>query len=104
MCIVRFIKVTHANLNYAWCQNVIETVFIRLLYCNQMQQLAEMEQQVFKPLPEMDFSIIDGANVVERWQKWKQTIELFLKLAMSGISEKEKRDVFLCIIRRTTRS
>ena len=56
-----------------------------------------MEQQ-FKPPPEMDFSTTDGANVSEKWQKWKQTMELYLKLAMSKKSEKEKCDTFLYII------
>ena len=55
-------------------------------------------EQHFKPPPEMDFSSTDGANVAERWQKWKQTMELYLKLAMSEKSEKSKCDVFLYII------
>lgn len=52
-------------------------------------------EQFFKPPPEMDFSTTDGANVAEKWRKWKQTMELYLKLAMSGKSEKSKCEVFL---------
>ena len=58
---------------------------------------SEMAQHL-KPPPEMDFSTTDGANVAERWRQWKQTMELYLKLAMSGKAKKDKCDAFLYII------
>ena len=58
-------------------------------------------EQLFKPPPEMDFSTAEGANVAEKWHKWSQTMEPYLKLAMSGKSEKSKCEVFLYTIRQT---
>ena len=60
-------------------------------------------EQLFKPPPEMDFSTTDGANVAEKWRKWIQTMELYLKLAMSGKSEKSKCEVFLYTVGKVGR-
>ena len=60
-----------------------------------------MEQ--FRPPPEMDFSTADGANVAEKWRKWKQTMDLYLSLAMSDKSEKDKCGAFLYMIGQTGR-
>lgn len=46
----------------------------------------------------MDFSTTEGTNVAEKWRKWKQTMELYLTLSMTGKSEKEKCGAFLYII------
>lgn len=46
----------------------------------------------------MDFLRRDGANVADRWQKWRQTMNLYIKLAKSEKSEKDKCGAFLYII------
>ena len=55
-----------------------------------------MEQ--FRPPPEMDFSTADGANIAEKWRKWKQIMDLYLTLAMMDKSEK---GAFLYMIGQT---
>ena len=62
-----------------------------------------MDQQFVRPPPEMDFSTTEGANVAEKWRKWKKTMELYLKLVMSEKPEKDKCDAFLYIIGQTGR-
>ena len=37
---------------------------------------------------EMDFST--SGNIAERWKSWKQTVQLYLDVAMSEKTEKEK--------------
>ena len=46
--------------------------------------------------PEMDFST--SGNIAERWKMWKQTVELYLDVTMSGKPEPEKCKAFLCVI------
>ena len=46
-------------------------------------------EQLFKPPPDINFSTADGANVAEKWRKWKQTMELHLKLPIPGKSENQ---------------
>ena len=43
-----------------------------------------------KPPPEMDFASSDGTSVAETWRKWRQSMELFLTLAMTGKTEREQ--------------
>ena len=45
---------------------------------------------------EMDFSI--SGNIAERWKSWKQTVQLYLDVAMSEKTEKEKCKAFLYVI------
>ena len=51
-----------------------------------------------KPPPEMDFASSDGTSVAETWRKWRQSMELFLTLAMTGKTEREQCSAFLYII------
>ena len=46
--------------------------------------------------PEMDFST--SGNNVERWRMWKQTVELYLDVTMSGKPELEKCKALLYVI------
>ena len=46
--------------------------------------------------PEMDFST--SGNIAERWRMWKQTVELYLDVTMSGKPEPEKCKAFLYVI------
>ena len=45
---------------------------------------------------EMDFST--SGNIAERWKSWKQTVQLYLDVAMSEKTEKEKCKAFLYVI------
>ena len=54
-----------------------------------------------KPPGEMVISTTVASDVVDTWQKWKQTMELYLQLCMDEKSEKEKCSVFLCVIGQT---
>ena len=58
----------------------------------------DIEMERIKPPNEMDFSTMDGTSVAEKWRRWRQTMELFIELSMSGKSEKEKCSAFLYII------
>ncbi|KAL5486983.1 hypothetical protein EMCRGX_G019531 [Ephydatia muelleri] len=51
-----------------------------------------------KPPPEMDFASSDGTSVAETWRKWRQSMELFLTLAMTEKTEREQCSAFLYII------
>ena len=51
-----------------------------------------------RPPPELDFSITGGTTLPERWRQWKQTMKLYIKLTMTGKSEKEKCSAFLYTI------
>ncbi|XP_060073561.1 uncharacterized protein K02A2.6-like [Ylistrum balloti] len=50
-----------------------------------------------RPPPELDFSASEG-NLPEKWRKWEQSMRLYLDIAMSDKSEKEKCSAFLYII------
>ena len=52
-----------------------------------------------KPPGDMDFSSTLGAtDVAENWQRWKQTMKLYIQLCLEGKSEKEKCNTFLYVI------
>ena len=63
--------------------------------------LWEMER--IKSPGEMDFSTTDSISVSEKWRTWKQTMELYLTLALSDKSEKEQCCTFLYLIGQTGR-
>ena len=50
-------------------------------------KLKTMEGQ-FKQPPEMDVS--HEENLSEKWKRWKQTMNLYLEVALNERSEKEK--------------
>ena len=50
---------------------------------------------------EMDFS--STGNMVERWKQWKQTVELYLDIAMADKTEAEKCKTLLYVIGREGR-
>ncbi|CAC5421152.1 unnamed protein product [Mytilus coruscus] len=50
----------------------------------------------FKQLPEMDFSHED--NLSEKWKRWKQTMNLYLEVAMGEKTEKEQCRAVLYVI------
>ncbi|VDI62424.1 Hypothetical predicted protein, partial [Mytilus galloprovincialis] len=50
----------------------------------------------FKQPPEMDFSHED--NLSEKWKRWKQTMSLYLEVAMSEKTEKEQCRAVLYVI------
>ena len=62
----------------------IETycILTKCVKCGKIEQLS-------KPPPEINLSTADGANVAEKWRKWKQTMELHLKLPIPGKSENQ---------------
>ena len=64
--------------NITWCHKLDRN----LLYTNQVCKVWQ-NRIVFKPPPEINFSTADGANVAEKWHKWKQTMELHLKLPIT---------------------
>ena len=51
-----------------------------------------------QPPPELDFSTDDGTNLLEKWRKWRQTMELYIELSMAKKSEKDKCSAFLYVI------
>ena len=51
----------------------------------------------------MDFSTADGINIAEKFRKWKQTMDLYLTLAVLEKSEKDKCGTFLYMIGQTGR-
>ena len=69
--------------NIKWCQNRDVTIFF---------------QNPLKPLLELDFLMTGGTALPECWRQWKQTMKLFIELAMVGKSEKEKCSGFLYMI------
>ena len=60
-------------------------------------------QNPLKPLLELDFLMTGGTALPECWRQWKQTMKLFIELAMVGKSEKEKCSGFLYMIGQTER-
>ena len=56
-----------------------------------------MERSI-KPPQEMSFSTTDPVDIVERWRRWKETMELYLRLNMSDSSEKDQCAAFRYII------
>ena len=60
-------------------------------------------EQLFRPPPEMDFSMADGTNVAKKCRKWKQTMDLYLTLAVLEKLEKDKCATFLYMIGQTGR-
>lgn len=59
------------------------------------EKLKTMEGQ-FKQPPEMDFS--HEGNLSEKWKRWKQTMNLYLEVALNDRSEKEKCKAVLYVI------
>ena len=51
-----------------------------------------------KPLAELDLCTYGPTTIAERWRRWKQTMRLFIELAMADKSEKEKCSAFLYTI------
>jgi len=51
-----------------------------------------------KLLPELDFSTTGPTTIAEKWQQWKQTMQLFIELSMKDRSVKEKYSAFLYTI------
>ncbi|GFO24445.1 Pol polyprotein [Plakobranchus ocellatus] len=51
-----------------------------------------------KQPPELDFSAATDVSLAERWRKWSQTMRLYIDLAMTEKSEKEKCAAFLYIL------
>ena len=48
-----------------------------------------------KPPPEMDFGSSDGTSIAEAWRKWRQAMEIFLALAMTGKDEAEQCSLYI---------
>ncbi len=55
-------------------------------------------ERFLRPPPEMNFTDIDQIDLAERWRRWRETMELYLRLNMADNSEKEQCDAFRYII------
>ncbi len=55
-------------------------------------------ERFLRPSPEMNFSEIDQIDLAERWRRWRETMELYVRLNMADKSEKEQCDAFRYII------
>ena len=51
-----------------------------------------------RPPPEMNFSDLDQIDLAERWRRWRETMELYLRLNMADSDKKEQCDAFRYII------
>lgn len=60
------------------------------------EKIKERMDGHFKQPPEMDFSHED--NLSEKWKRWKQTMSLYLEVAMSEKTEKEQCRAVLYVI------
>ena len=52
-----------------------------------------MERFLRSP-PEMNFSDLDQIDLAERWRRWRETLELYLRLNMADSDEEEQCDAF----------
>ena len=50
----------------------------------------------------LGFSDLDQIDLAERWRRWRQTMELYLRLNMADSDEKEQCDAFRYIIGQIT--
>ena len=55
-------------------------------------------ERFLRPPPEMNFSDLDQIDLAERWRRWRETMELYLRLNMADSDEKEQCDAFRYII------
>jgi hypothetical protein len=55
-------------------------------------------ERFLRPPPEMNFSDIEQIDLAERWRRWRETMELYLRLNMAESAEKEQCDAFRYII------
>ncbi len=55
-------------------------------------------ERFLRPPPEMNFTDVDQIDLAERWRRWRETMELYLRLNMADNSEKEQCDAFRYII------
>ena len=55
-------------------------------------------ERLLRPPPEMNSSDLDQIDLAERWRRWRETMELYLKLNMAGCDEKEQCKAFQYII------
>ena len=55
-------------------------------------------ERFLRPPPEMNFTETDQVDLAERWRRWRETMELFLRLNMADKDEKEQCDAFRYII------
>lgn len=60
------------------------------------EKIKERMDGHFKQPPEMDFSHED--NLSEKWKRWKQTMNLYLEVAMGEKTEKEQCRAVLYVI------
>ena len=60
-------------------------------------------ERFLRPPPEMNFSDLDQIDFAERWRRWRETMELYLRLNMADSDEKEQCDAFRYIIGQDSR-
>ena len=95
MCIViNSVNVRNGSVYELEVLNILDLLFLVII----LHGVRCGMERFLRPPPEMNSSDLDQIDLAERWRRWRETMELYLRLNMADSDEKEQCNAFQYII------